>query len=73
MAGAEEERLLTVVSIGPGPLLSVKKAGVLGQSCHLLWPAPMQPLTQQVPGRLALGCLASAGGIGAGELPWDFI
>ncbi len=33
----------------------------------------MQPLTQQVPGRLALGCLASAGGIGAGELPCDFI
>lgn len=31
----------------------------------------MQPLTQQVPGRLALGCLAIAGGIGASELPWD--
>jgi hypothetical protein len=33
----------------------------------------MQPLTQQVPGRLDLGCLASAGGIGAGDFPWEVI
>lgn len=33
----------------------------------------MQPLTQQVPGRLDLGGLASAEGIGAGEFLWEVI
>ena len=33
----------------------------------------MQPLTQQVPGRLDLGCLASARGIEAGDFPWEVI
>ncbi len=67
----DEDCLLTVVSTGPGPMLSVIFAAVLGQSCTLLWLASVQPLTQQVLGRLALGCLA--GGSGAGGLAWHFM
>ena len=56
---------------GPRPIV------VGEESCHFgavrRWPAPMQPLTQQVLGHLALGCLASARGIGAGKLRWDSI
>jgi len=52
------------VSFGPGPLLSLKKAAVLGQSCHLLWPskAALDPAGVGAPGFGVLGQCRGDGG-----------